>query len=206
MSGCEAVQSIEDLEEIYGPPGAASIQKVAHRLTPAYRKLIEASPFFTLATAGPDGLDCSPRGELGGAFVIADDKTLIIPDRRGNNRIDTLRNIVADPRIAALFFIPGSNTTVRLNGSAIVTTDATLLRSLAREGKTPRSAIVITISEIYTQCGRAVIRAGLWDSANHVDLAQLPTPGDVLKEQTDGEIDGKSYDEAWSERAAQTMW
>lgn len=206
MSRYKPLENDAELDAIYGQPAEASLLKVATRLTPAYRRLLEASPFFALASVGAEGLDCSPRGELGGAFVIADDKTLIIPDRRGNNRIDTLRNIVADPRIAALFLIPGSMTTVRLNGLAIVTADAALLESLSRDGKAPRSAIVITINEIYTQCGRAVIRAGLWDDAHHVDAGALPSVGDVLKERSDGAFDGESYDANWAARAAETMW
>ena len=200
------VTDVETLEAIYGTPRGASLTKVAKEITPEYRRLLEASPFFTIASVGPEGLDCSPRGELGGAFVIADEKTLIIPDRRGNNRIDTLRNIVRDPRVAFLFLIPGSATTVRLNGTAVVTTDPGLLISLERDGQAPRSAIVVTVGEIYTQCGRAVIRAALWDAANHVDLAALPTVGEVLSAQSKGEIDAQEYDAKWPERAKETMW
>ncbi|WP_420578826.1 pyridoxamine 5'-phosphate oxidase family protein [Oceaniradius stylonematis] len=202
----QAIDDIAALEALYGTPGEASLAKVATRITTEYRRLLEASPFFTLASVGPEGLDCSPRGEAGGAFTIHDDKTLIIPDRRGNNRIDTLRNIVRDPRVAFCFLIPGSKTTVRLNGTAIVTADADLLASMERDGQRPRSAIVVTIGEIYTQCGRAVMRAGLWDPARHVEPGSIPTPGDVLAAQTDGGIDGRAYDEAWPDRAAKTMW
>ncbi|WP_349364896.1 MAG: pyridoxamine 5'-phosphate oxidase family protein [Roseitalea porphyridii] len=202
----EPITDVAALEALYGTPGEAAIAKVSDRITPEYRRLLEASPFFTLASVGPEGLDCSPRGERGGAFVIADEKTLIIPDRRGNNRIDTLRNIVRDPRVAFCFLIPGSKTTVRLNGTAIVTADADLLASLERDGQRPRSAIVVTVGEIYTQCGRAVLRAGLWDPAHHVEPGAIPTPGDVLAAQTAGRIDGAAYDAEWPERAARTMW
>ncbi|MEM9574860.1 MAG: pyridoxamine 5'-phosphate oxidase family protein [Pseudomonadota bacterium] len=202
----EPIVDIAALEGLYGTPGQASVVKVADRLTNEYSKLIQASPFFALGSVGPEGLDCSPRGELGGAFAIHDEKTIIIPDRRGNNRLDSLRNIVVNPEIAMLFLIPGSHTTIRLNGTAIVTADAELLAANERDGKLPRSVIVVTIREIYTQCGRAVLRAGLWDAENHVDLASLPTPGDVLKAQTDGEIDGKEYDANWAGRAAKSMW
>jgi hypothetical protein len=202
----EAIEDVSQLEAIYGAPGQASLIKVADRLTDEYRALIESSPFFALATAGPEGLDCSPRGELGGAFVIHDEKTIIIPDRRGNNRIDSLRNIVRNPEIAMLFLIPGSLTTIRLNGTAMVTTDDELLQSLEREGKTPRSAVVVTLREIYTQCGRAVLRAGLWDPATYVDPKAIPSPGDVLNAQTQGSFDGKTYDSEWGGRAAKTMW
>ncbi len=202
----EPIANIDDLEALYGTPGEASVVKVAQQLTPEYRKLIEASPFFALASVGPDGLDCSPRGELGGAFSVHDEKTIIIPDRRGNNRLDTLRNIVSNPQIALMFLIPGSHTTIRLNGTAIVTANKSLLEAHERDGKLPRAAIIVTIREIYTQCGRAVLRAGLWNPENHVDLGDLPTPGDVLRAQTDGRIDGAEYDANWSGRAAKTMW
>ena len=202
----EPIKDIAVLEALYGTPGQASVVKVADRLTAEYLQLIQASPFFALATVSPEGLDCSPRGELGGAFTVHDEKTIIIPDRRGNNRLDSLRNIVANPEIAMLFLIPGSHTTIRLNGTAIVTADTALLKAHERDGKLPRSAIIVTIREIYTQCGRAVLRAGLWEQQNHVDLNKLPTPGDVLKAQSNGQIDGAEYDSEWSGRAAKTMW
>ncbi|WP_193177487.1 pyridoxamine 5'-phosphate oxidase family protein [Oricola nitratireducens] len=206
MSQFAPVTSLEELADLYGEPGEASLLKVAKRITPEYRRFLEASSFFSLATAGPEGLDCSPRGELGGAFRILDDKTLAIPDRRGNNRMDSLRNIVRDPRVALLFLIPGSMTTIRMNGSAIVTVDPDLLASFERDGKTPRSAVVVTVDEIYTQCGRAVLRAKLWDPAHHVDPAAIPTAGDILKEQSRGDFDSATYDAEWASRAAKTMW
>lgn len=202
----EPITGTGALEALYGTPGEASILKVAGRITPAYRALLEASPFFAIATAGPEGLDCSPRGERGSAFVIADDRTLIVPDRRGNNRMDSLRNIVRDGRIAMLFLIPGSGTTIRLNGTAIVTADGALLASLERDGTRPRSAIVVTVGEIYTQCARAVIRADLWNPDHFVEKGEIPTPGDVLKEQSGGAFDAETYDADWAGRAAKTMW
>lgn len=202
----EAIKDIESLEALYGTPGEASIVKVADNLTPKYRALIEASPFFALASVGPEGLDCSPRGERGGAFKIKDDKTIIIPDRRGNNRIDTLRNIVRDGRIGMLFLIPGAGTTIRLNGKAIVTKDPSLLESLLRDGKEPRSAIIVTIEEIYTQCSRAIMRSDLWNSKHFIQHGDIPTVGDVLKEQTQGRIDSVKYDKEWPDRAKKTMW
>jgi PPOX class probable FMN-dependent enzyme len=200
------VASVDELEALYGAPGEASLLKVSDMLTSDYQVLVEASPFFALATAGPEGLDCSPRGELGGAFRILDEKTLAIPDRRGNNRIDSLRNIVRDNRVALLFLIPGSNTTIRMNGRAIVTVDADLLASLARDGKSPRSAIVVTVNEVYTQCGRAVLRADVWNPDHHVDPKSIPTAGDVLKAQANGNFDGETYDREWAGRAEKTMW
>jgi PPOX class probable FMN-dependent enzyme len=201
-----AIETIEQLEAIYGQPGEAATIKVAHRITPSYRALIESSPFAILATCGEEGLDCSPRGDLPGFVRVQDDLTLIIPDRRGNNRIDSLRNLIRDPRAALLFLIPGSGTTLRVNGRALVSADPELLGSFDVEGKTPRSVIVMTVEEIYFQCARAIIRSRLWDPGRHVDLKTLPTPGEILAEMSKSRVGGEEYDKAWLERARQTMW
>jgi PPOX class probable FMN-dependent enzyme len=201
-----AIETIEQLEAIYGQPGEAATIKVAQRITPSYRALIESSPFAILATCGEEGLDCSPRGDLPGFVRVYDDLTLIIPDRRGNNRIDSLRNLIRDPRAALLFLIPGSGTTLRVNGRALVSADPELLASFGVEGKTPRSVIVMTVEEIYFQCARAIIRSHLWDPGRHVDLKTLPTPGEILAEMSKSRVGGEDYDKAWLERARQTMW
>ncbi|WP_309775751.1 pyridoxamine 5'-phosphate oxidase family protein [Nitrobacter vulgaris] len=201
-----AIETIEQLEAIYGQPGEAATIKVAQRITPSYRALIESSPFAILATCGEEGLDCSPRGDLPGFVRVYDDLTLIIPDRRGNNRIDSLRNLIRDPRAALLFLIPGSGTTLRVNGRALVSADPELLASFGVEGKTPRSVIVMTVEEIYFQCARAIIRSHLWDPGRHVDLKTLPTPGEILAEMSKSRVGGEEYDKAWLERARQTMW
>jgi hypothetical protein len=159
-----------------------------------------------LATCGPEGLDCSPRGDLPGFIRVHDDATLLIPDRRGNNRIDTLRNIMRDPRIALMLLIPGSGTTLRINGRAVLSTDPELLASFKNEGHAPRSVIVMTVEEVYFQCARAVVRADLWNPATRVDTATLPTPGEILAEMSENRVGGESYDQEWPERARQTMW
>lgn len=201
------IGSLEQLEALYTPaPAPASIRKVTDRMTPEYRRLVQASPFAALATIGPEGIDCSPRGDEPGFVRIHDDQTLMMPDRRGNNRIDSLRNIVRDPRCAFLFLLPGSGTTLRANGRAHLSIDPDLLESFAVEGKPPRSVIVMTIDELYFQCARAVIRSDLWNPARHIDPATLPTPGEILAAMTDREIGGQAYDQAWPERARQTMW
>jgi PPOX class probable FMN-dependent enzyme len=201
------VTSIEQLEALYTPaPGAASTEKVTHRMTPEYRRLIEASPFAALATVGPEGIDCSPRGDQPGFVRIHDDATLMMPDRRGNNRIDSLRNIVRDPRCAFLFLLPGSGTTFRANGRAHLSIDPALLESFAVEGKAPRSVIVMAIDELYFQCARAIVRSELWNPAKHLDPKSLPTPGEILASMTNDEVGGDSYDRAWPERAKATMW
>jgi hypothetical protein len=201
------VKTIEALEALYTPaPAAASTEKVAPRMTPHYRRLVEASPFAALATVGPEGIDCSPRGDQPGFVRVHDDQTLMMPDRRGNNRIDSLRNIVRDPRCAFLFLLPGSGTTFRANGRAELSIEPALLDSFAVEGKTPRSVIVLHIEEVYFQCARAIVRSDLWNPARHIDPKMLPTPGEILAGLTAGEVGGESYDKAWPERAAKTMW
>jgi PPOX class probable FMN-dependent enzyme len=201
------VTTIEQLEALYTPaPVAASTVKVANRMTPEYRRLVKASPFAALATIGPEGIDCSPRGDQPGFVRIHDDQTLMMPDRRGNNRIDSLRNIVRDPRCAFLFLLPGSGTTFRANGRAHLSIDPDLLESFAVDGKSPRSVIVMEIDELYFQCARAIVRSDLWNPARHIDLSTLPTPGQILASMTNGAVGGQPYDQAWPERAKQTMW
>jgi len=200
------VMTTEQLEAIYGYPNEASTVKVADRVTPPYRTLIENSPFAALATCGPEGLDCSPRGDLPGFVHIHDEKTLMMPDRRGNNRIDSLRNIVRDPRVALLFLIPGSGSTLRINGRALVSADPDLLASFKVEGKKPRTVVVMTVDDIYFQCARAIVRSDLWNSDKRVDPRTLPTPGQILAVMSEHRVGGEQYDREWPERARQTMW
>ncbi len=200
------IATVEQLEAIYGETNEASTVKVADRITQAYRVLIDTSPFAALATCGPEGLDCSPRGDLPGFVRIHDERTLMMPDRRGNNRVDSLRNIVRDPRIALLFLIPGSGTTLRVNGRAQVSVDPDLLASFRVDGKAPRSVIVMTVGEIYFQCARAIVRSDLWNPDKRIDPKTLPTPGQILAEMSENRVGGEDYDRAWPERARQTMW
>lgn len=196
--------SLEELHALYGVPTPAATRKEATRIIPEYRRIIEAAPFLALATAGPEGLDCSPRGDRPGQLVrILDDTTLALPDRRGNDRIDSLRNILRDPRVALMFLIPGSGNALRVNGTARITADAALCESFTMEGRAPRSVAVITVETIYFQCARAVIRAALWEPHAKPDL---PTPGQILAALTAGEVGGARYDSEWPERAAKTMW
>jgi uncharacterized protein len=199
------IKTVAELEAIYGEISEASLIKVSDRLTEGYRKLVEASPIMALATCGPEGLDCSPRGDPGQVMTIRDDRTLVLPDRRGNNRIDSLRNIVRDGRVALLFLIPGSNSTLRINGRAEISIEPDLLESLTIEGKPPRSAIVITIGEIYFQCARALMRARIWDREAWPDVTALPTPGSLMRELK-LDFDSQTYDKEWPERAKTSMW
>jgi PPOX class probable FMN-dependent enzyme len=167
---------------------------------------MDQSPFAALATCGPEGLDCSPRGDLPGFVRVHDERTLMMPDRRGNNRCDSLRNIVRDPRVALLFLIPGSGSTLRVNGRAHVSAEPELLASFKMDGKAPRTVIVMTVEEIYFQCARAIVRADLWNPDKRVDPKNLPTPGQILAEMSDHAVGGEKYDREWPERARQTMW
>ncbi|RWK11816.1 MAG: pyridoxamine 5'-phosphate oxidase family protein [Mesorhizobium sp.] len=200
------ITSIEQLEALYGQPGEASIVKELDHVIPEYAAFIEASPFVALATSGPEGLDCSPRGDLAGFVRLADEKTLMMPDRRGNNRADSLKNIIRDPRVGLLFMVPGSGTTLRVNGRAHITTDAELCASFTVDGKPARSVTVIAVDTVYFQCARAIVRSELWSPARHVDPKSLPTPGQILEITSRKTIDGVTYDKEWPERAKKTMW
>ncbi len=200
------IETTAELEAHYGTPGTAATVKVADHVTPQYRAWIEASPFCALATSGPGGLDASPRGDRGAVASVLDPRTVALPDRRGNDRVDSLRNIVADPRVAAMFLIPGSGTVIRVNGRARITVDDAFRERFAVEGKAPRSVVVIAVDEVYFQCARAVMRAGLWTTESWPDIAALPSIGEILASLSDGGIDGANYDAGWRVRAAGTMW
>ncbi|MBS0258151.1 MAG: pyridoxamine 5'-phosphate oxidase family protein [Proteobacteria bacterium] len=199
------IRTVEELKAIYDSTSEASIAKVTATLTAEYRLMIETSPFLALATVGPEGMDCSPRGDKGGVVRVADERTVLLPDWRGNNRVDSLLNIVRDPRVALMFLIPGSNTTMRINGRAVVSVDPDLVESFEMDGKHPRTVIVVTIDEVYFQCARALMRSELWNADNFVDPASLPTPGLLLK-AAKAEFDQETYDREWAARAAKTMW
>ena len=175
-------------------------------INPHYRKFIEAAPFFALATCGPEGLDCSPRGDAPGFVRVADEKTLLIPDRRGNNRIDSLRNIVSDPRVALLFLIPGVGETIRVIGRASISTDPALAESFVVNGKTPRTVIVVAVERVFYQCTKAIVRSKLWDSSGHVDRKSLPSAGTILAEISGGKIGGPEHDRAQPQRIKETLY
>lgn len=199
----EYLTTIAALEEAYGTPGEAANLKVADRVTPLYRKWVEAARFCILSTIGPEGTDGSPRGDDGPVVQIADDETLLMPDWHGNNRIDSLRNIIRDPRVSLMFMVPGAANVVRVNGSARLTLNTTLRARFEHNAKMPRAVIVVQVDEIYTQCARAILRADLW---RRDDSVGLPTVGDILREQSGETFDGESYDTSWASRAADTMW
>jgi uncharacterized protein len=188
------VTTMAELEAMYAKPMETSLLKELDHIGPHYRALIEASPFVALATSGPEGLDCSPRGDAAGFVRIADERTLLIPDRRGNNRLDTLRNIIGDPRVALLFLIPGMSETMRVNGRAAISTDPELLASFTVDGKAPRCVIVVTVERAYFQCAKAIVRSKLWDPATRIERAKLPSTGAMVAALTKGKVDAETYD------------
>ena len=200
------ITSVEDLDALYGPVGEASLVKETGRIIPEYRALIEAAPFAVLATRGPGGLDCSPRGDAPGFVRVADETTLLLPDRRGNNRVDSLRNILFDPQVALLFLIPGIGETLRVNGRASISVEPALLESFAVDGKPARSVLAIAVEGVFFQCSRAVVRARLWDPAMQIDRKAVPTAGEILAALSRDRIGGEAYDRTLPERVRKTLY
>jgi len=199
-----AITSLTQLQAIYGEVNESSARKEVSFIHPKYRAMIEASPFAILATAGPDGLDASPRGDPPGFVAVEDDRTLLVPERRGNNRVDSLRNILADPRVALIFLIPGAGETLRVNGKASITTDPALLERLAVEGKPPQCVIVVKVDTVFFQCARAIQRSKLWQAPPA--QRTIPTAGAVLEALTDAGIDGAKYDAELPARQRATLY
>jgi PPOX class probable FMN-dependent enzyme len=200
------VTTMDQLMELYEAPSDVSIAKQIDHVSDHYRAFIEAAPFFALATAGPDGLDCSPRGDAPGFVRVVDGKTLMVPDRRGNNRIDSLRNIMHDPRVALLFLIPGIGETIRVVGHAALAIDPDLLASFVVNGKAPSCVIVVTVEQVFYQCTKAIVRSKLWDPARHVDRKSLPTTGAILAAHTAGRLGGEAHDRGQLERTMAKLY
>ncbi|MEY4089771.1 MAG: hypothetical protein RJB55_2042 [Verrucomicrobiota bacterium] len=194
------------LEALYGTASAGAIAKEVDYLHPHYRAMIAASPFMVLATAGPEGLDTSPRGDPAGFVQVVDDRTLLIPDRRGNNRADSLRNIIRDPRVALLFMIPGVGETLRVNGTAVISTDPALINRFEHRGTFPRSVIVVTAERVYFQCSKALVRSELWNAEKQVPRSSLPSTGTILADITGGTVGGVQYDREYPERLRTTIY
>jgi uncharacterized protein len=202
----EFISTMDQLMARYDAPSDVSIAKEIDHVSDHYRAFIEAAPFFALATGGPDGLDCSPRGDAPGFVRVVDPKTLMVPDRRGNNRIDSLRNIMRDPRVALLFLIPGIGETIRVTGRAALSIDPDLLASFAVDGRLPCCVIVITVERVFYQCTKAIIRSKLWDPARQVDRKRLPTTGAILASQTAGRLGGPEHDRGQLERTMAKLY
>ena len=197
------IKTLAELEAIYGKPVPRSIEKVVTTMTPHYRAWIEASRFVVISTVGPEGTDASPRGNDNSVVEILDDQTVLLPDWFGNNRIDSLRNIVRDERVSLMFMIPSSTNVVRINGIAIDTTDPATCARFEKKGKLPRSVVVMSIGEMYFQCAKALMRSGLWQGLG--SDTKVPTAGDFVKER-DALFDGKAYDDGYAEYAKPRMW
>ena len=200
------ITDIAALEELYGAPSEPATIKELDYIHPVYRKLIEHSPFAVLATGSEAGLDASPRGDKAGFVVVEDEKTLLLPDRRGNNRFDSLRNILENPHVALFFLIPGIGETMRVNGRASISVDPALLDRFVVNGKPPRSVIVISVDAAFFQCSKAVVRSDLWNPEKRVERAALPSTGAILGEISKGGFDGEAYDRELPERVQATLY
>ena len=206
QSDLERIDSIEALEALYGTPAKNSLVKELDHISEHYRAFIEHSPFVIIGTCGPEGLDCSPRGDPAGFVRIVDANTLLLPDRRGNNRADSLRNLVRDPRISLLFLVPGVGETLRINGEAEILVDEALCASFAMNGKPARSVIRVHAQRVYFQCQKALKRSSLWDPEARVERSQLPTAGQIIQALAEEPFDGAEYDRAYPEHMRNTMY
>ena len=200
------IDTVADLEALFGPVGEASIRKEVPWLHPHYQALVKASPFAVLATASAEGLDISPRGDPAGFVEVQDERTLLLPERRGNNRVDSLRNIVADPRVALLFLIPGVGETLRVNGRATISVEPALLKRFAMNGQLPKCVLVIAVETALFQCARAIARSNLWQPVPADAPRPVPTPGEILEALTEAAIDGATYDRDLPERQRTTLY
>jgi PPOX class probable FMN-dependent enzyme len=201
------ITTLDELEALYSTkPAPASLLKETDRVTPDYQTWIEAAPFAVLATSGPGGLDCSPRGDGPGFVRVEDGRTLLLPDRRGNNRIDSLRNLLHDPCVALLFLVPGQGETLRVNGRAAIVADADLCASFAVGGQAPRTVLRIAVEAVFFQCSRAVVRSRLWDPATQLPKGALPSPGRMIAALSRDGFDGEAYDAALPERIRTTLY
>jgi len=201
-----AISDITGLEALSGAVGEASIRKEVDRLHPVYQRWIKASPFAVLCTSGAGGLDASPRGDPASLVAIQDEHTLLLPERRGNNRIDSLRNLIEDPRVALLFFIPGIGETLRVNGTGRILVTPQLLQDMAMEGIQPKCVIEIKVETAFFQCARAMKRSNLWEPASAEALSAVPSAGAMLAALTESAIDGAAYDRELPARQKATLY
>ncbi len=206
ISPTHHLTTLEQLEALYDAPLTRSLFKEIDHISDHYRTFIEKAPFVVVATSGPEGLDCSPRGDPPGFVRVVDEKTVLIPDRRGNNRLDTLHNLLRDPRISLLFLIPGVNETLRINGRAELVTDPELCASFTMQGKAPKCVIVVTAERVYFQCSKALVRSRLWEADAQISRAELPSTGEILEALCEEPFDGKGYDAGYTEHMKKTIY
>jgi PPOX class probable FMN-dependent enzyme len=205
-AGERQITTIDELEALYGTPAGASLVKEIDHISGHYRTFIEKAPFVVVATSGPGGLDCSPRGDPAGFVRVLDAKRVLIPDRRGNNRLDSLRNLIGDPRVSLLFLIPGVSETLRINGRARILVDPALAASFAMNGRMPNTLLEVTADRVYFQCAKALVRSRLWESDARLPRSALPSTGQILEQITDKAIDAAEHDRGYPERVKQTIY
>ena len=206
MSQTDRITSLDQLEALYGAPAQSSLDKEIAHLSEHYQAFIAQAPFVVVATSGPEGLDCSPRGDPPGFVRVLDDKTVALPDRRGNNRLDSLRNLVRDPRISLLFLIPGIGDTLRINGRAEIATEPALLASFEMQGKTPKSVLLVTVERIYFQCQKALARSRLWQADAQIPRSALPSTGEMIQALSRDDFDGAAYDQGYPDHMKKTIY
>jgi uncharacterized protein len=202
----EFLTNLAELEALYGEVSPTSLQKETAVSTDEYRRLIEAAPFVAIATGGAGGMDCSPKGDAPGFVRVLDEHTLAIPDRRGNNRLDSLRNLMEDPRIGLLFLIPGVGETLRVNGTARITADEELRRSMAFRDKVPNVVLVVDVESVYFHCSKAILRSDLWNPDKHVERSSLPSPGQIIERISSGELEAGPTDETYERRQVENLY
>ncbi|WP_133667018.1 pyridoxamine 5'-phosphate oxidase family protein [Paraburkholderia sp. BL10I2N1] len=196
----------DQLEALYGQPHERAVRKEIPYVNEDYRAFIELAPFAVLATAGPGGVDCSPRGDAPGFVRIIDERTLAIPDRIGNNRIDSMSNIIAEPNLALLFVVPGVGETLRVNGRGRISNAPSLLQSFAVDGKLPRTVLIVDVDAAYFHCSKALARSKLWDPAHHVERSRLPSAGAMHRRINGATFDADSYDRERVERMRTNLY
>jgi uncharacterized protein len=206
MSDPDRITSIDELEAIYGAPSGGAVAKEIDHISDHYRAFIDASPFVLLSTVGEEGTDCSPRGDPAGFVRVVDNRTVMMPDRRGNNRVDSLRNIVRDGRCSLLFLVPGVGETLRINGRAHLSIEPDLLESFSMDGKLPRSILVVEVDRVYFQCQKALARSSLWKAEAQVPRGALPTTGQMIKALIQEPFDAEQYDKNYPQHMANTIY
>ena len=206
MSDPDRITSIDELEAIYGAPSGGAVAKEIDHISDHYRAFIDASPFVLLSTVGEEGTDCSPRGDPAGFVRVVDNRTVMMPDRRGNNQVDSLRNIVRDGRCSLLFLVPGVGETLRINGRAHLSIEPDLLESFSMDGKLPRSILVVEVDRVYFQCQKALARSSLWKAEAQVPRGALPTTGQMIKALIQEPFDAEQYDKNYPQHMANTIY
>jgi len=205
----QKIKSIADLKEVYGEAVPGALWKEIDYINDHYRQFIEKSPFLILATQGDKGIDCSPRGDPAGFVRVVNERCIQLPDRRGNNRLDSLRNIVANPEVGLIFLIPNIGETIRLSGRADIVVEPELCDSFAINGKPASSVISISVEKVYFQCQKAIARSKLWDADLHIQRDELPSTGEMVKQfasMNNVEFDGQAYDQNYPEHMKKTIY